>query len=99
MARSIALMIPLLFLLPACDRDVASDEVIRHVMSECGLKIDNNHAESGFDYAGVIVYVKKVPQREFDRKLHCVRAIFFIRRLRADISNGSDLPAHYISIG
>ncbi len=99
MAKAIYSILPLLLMLSACERDYPSDELARHIVSECGLTVDLIQGESGFDYAGVMIYVKKVPDAEFKRKLRCVRAIFFLRRLRADISNGSELPVHDVSIG
>jgi hypothetical protein len=99
LAKTVYPILPLLLLLSACDRDIPSDETVRHIVSECGLTVDHIEGVSGFDYYGIGIYVKKAPEAEYNRKLRCISAIFFMRRLRADISNGDDIPAHYDSIG
>lgn len=99
MAKAMYPPLLLMLLLPACDREIPADEVVRHTVSECGLTVNAIQAVSGFDYTGIAIYIKKVPAAEFNRKLRCIRAIFFLRRLRADISNGDEMPAHYVAIG
>jgi hypothetical protein len=92
-----------IFLLPlllsACSREPATGEEAARALSQCGLKVESTMAESGFDRFMMLIFVKRVPQAEFDRKLRCVRWIFFMNRLEADISNGSERPPHDVAVG
>jgi hypothetical protein len=98
MARSKPIfLLPLL--LSACSREPATTEQAERIVSRCGLTVESSMAESGFDRFMALVFVKKVPQAEFDRKLACVRRIFFVNRLEADISNGSENPPHDVAVG
>ncbi|MEG3147879.1 hypothetical protein U1839_24785 [Sphingomonas sp. RT2P30] len=99
MAKVVYSVLPLMLLLTGCERDYPSDELARHIVSECGLTVDSIQGEYGFDYVGIAIIVKKVPEAEFNRKLRCVRAIFFMRRLRAHISNGSQRFEDEVVIG
>jgi hypothetical protein len=89
----------LALLLSACSRQPATDEEARHAVTQCGLVVQSSMMESGFDRVMMLIFVRKVPKAEFDRKLDCVRWVFFLKRLEADISNGSDGPAHDVAVG
>ena len=85
-------------LLSGCERTPASDVQARKAASSCGLKVESVESTSGIDYIGTAIYVKEVPQAEFDRKIRCMSAILMFKRAYADVSNGSKAPFKYVSI-
>jgi len=92
-------LLPILFLLlSACSRVPASPEQAKKTVAACGLTVESIQGTWGFDYIGTAIYVKKTPQAEFDRKVTCVHWLFVMKRIEADISNGSESPYNYISI-
>jgi hypothetical protein len=86
------------FLLSSCARHPASYEEARKILSDCGLTVENIYTSSGFDYVGTVIEVRKVPQPEFEHKITCAHRLFFVKRIEADVTNGSKPPYRYFSI-
>lgn len=85
--------------LSACARHDPSGEEVRKAVSTCGLTIDHIQHTYDRDYAGLWIIVKKVPETDFRRKAYCIRWIFSLKRIDADvISNGGEPTARLIPI-
>lgn len=68
----------------ACSRDFPTHEEARRIVNSCGLTVTAVEDAYGFDFGGIEVDVKRVPDREFLQKKDCVEWQFFFKRL--DIS-------------
>ena len=85
-------------LLSGCTREPASYEQARKTLSDCGLTVENIYSSGGFDYVGTVIEVRKLPQSEFERKIPCAHWLFIMKKIEADVTNGSRPPYRYFSI-